>query len=95
MADFWIDDLDTFFEEFGKTATVGGVDITVIFDAAFAGVEAFGVTVETDSPLMVAKSTDVASVARGASVVIESVTYKVTGIQPDGTGITAVILSRD
>ncbi|MBX9736529.1 MAG: hypothetical protein K2X32_06345 [Phycisphaerales bacterium] len=76
--------------EFGVDVTIAGLPVTAIFDAAY--VDPLGVA--SVRPVLTCATTDVASVVRGAAVVIGSVNYVVRGIEPDGTGVTLLILER-
>jgi hypothetical protein len=87
------EDLSTFFDTtngFATPATVLGQTVPVIFDKAYFG--ALGAMVETTGPQCVGKTADLASVVQGTAVVINATTYTVTGVQPDGTGITVLQL---
>lgn len=95
MTEFWIDDLDVFFRDFGFEATIGGASTKVIFDEAYLGEKLFRSEVETSVLQVIAKSADVAGVAHGDTVTISGESFIVRGIQPDGTGMTVLLLSRD
>lgn len=87
-------DLDFFFaeSEFAKKAVVAGKEIPVIFDRAFQESVQGDVVVMNREPTMHAKSSDLESVARGTVVQIDGNDYEVCQLEPDGTGITVVIL---
>lgn len=96
MPEWDADEMAAFFDiDLGVSATYthGGVPatITVIFDNAFVAVEG----VESLGPAATCKTSDVASAAHGDTLVIGGVTYNITGVHPDGTGITILMLSRD
>jgi hypothetical protein len=82
------EDLAPFFADFGIAATVGGVACMGIFDAAYA--DALGMN-GTRPALQVATAA-VPSVAEGAAVTIGAASYTVESVQPDGTGMTLLIL---
>lgn len=81
-------DLPSFFSDFAIDLTVNGVPARGIFDDAF-GV-AFGGMIDGSGP-MLRLPTSVAA-ARGQPVVIDSRSYVITGVEPDGTGITTLRL---
>jgi hypothetical protein len=93
-ADILTDIGTTFFntDEFAVDATLNSVTaITGIFDNAFRlvnGVESYG-------PQILCASTDVSTAVQGSTVEIGGTTYFVSGIQPDGTGMTLLILSKE
>ncbi len=90
-------DLDIFFndDEFAieiifKTATIEG-----IFDNEFAQTAEGDIGVETTVPQVLVRSSDVSGDDHGETMTIDSVVYKIIGIQPDGTGMTLILLSED
>ncbi len=91
------DDLDLFLniDEFAETITYKGAPIKGIFDNAFVVDSQDGVEVETVQPQVIAKTSDISTLVHGDTMTISSVVYNVVGIQPDGTGITIVLLSQD
>lgn len=74
---------------FAENATIGAATVTVIFDNAAA--DPFGIVAGTH-PEALAISTEVASVAVGDTITLRSITYTVAEIQPDGTGLTRLML---
>lgn len=75
---------------FAVPATVDGVACNVIFDAAYA--DALGMSGARPSLLM---ATDAApSAAVGDAVSVASISYTIAEIQPDGTGMTRLLLER-
>jgi len=68
--------------------------IKVLFDNDFKVID-LSTGIESAAPAVTCKTSDVASVKHNDTLVISSVTYYVSGIQQDGTGITILILSRD
>ena len=84
--------------DFGVVATytpVGGTasSITVIFDNQYEAVDAGGgVAFAMQQPRVTCRSADVSGVSEGATMVIDSVTYIVRVVMPDGTGITELML---
>lgn len=96
------DDLDIFFSnsDVAKTATytpaVGTAKpVQVIFDAPFGLTSAQGIDYQSDVPAVTIKTSDVPSVGEGDTLTIDGVVFKVKEIQPDGTGISRIILSKD
>jgi hypothetical protein len=94
---FLLTDLPNFFDDndFADVATIGSASVEVVFDNAFFGQEVGG-TLEIDDgiPVAHAKSSDVASVANGATIVINSVTFTIVGREDDNTGVTTLKLRR-
>lgn len=87
----FVEDLAPYFADFGTVATVSGVgDVTGIFDTPFAG--SFGDLVGDTSPTFTAATADVSAVVVGTSLTINATGYTVARIEPDGTGITRLVL---
>lgn len=61
-----------------------------IFDAAYA--DPLGMAGNT--PQLRVSTSDVSSVATGQVLTVEATSYTVVGIEPDGTGISTLILRR-
>jgi len=72
------------------------VDVVGIFDAASARIMVIdGVEIETTAPVLVVHLADLVDPpAHGAQVTVRSVVYRVTGVEPDGQGDAALVLSR-
>ncbi|MCF6147274.1 MAG: hypothetical protein E3K37_01300 [Candidatus Kuenenia sp.] len=93
LSDDLTGDLDTFLDtdDFGTAITYGGNTIYGIFDSAYESADG----VESSGPQVVVKSSDVPVIAHGAAMVIAGTTYYVINAQPDGTGISVILLSKD
>jgi len=78
----------------GVTAviTIGGSasTIQVIFNNEYFEI-AEGIGVEGTQPVITCRSSDVANVDQGDTVVINSVTYTVQNVMPDNTGFTQLV----
>lgn len=85
-----------FLEVFGDQATVSGGTLTVIFDAPYKGVPLYDTVVESSQPTATASDADIArlSVDRGDTITILGRTYTVTSMEPDGMGMTRMILEE-
>ena len=82
--------LSGYFADFGVTATLGGVAVTGIYDDAYA--DALGIS--GSGPSLLLPATSAASASLGASCVVGAISYTVSGIQPDGTGMTRLMLQE-
>ena len=84
--------LDT--DEFAVAATYnGGAIVNGIFDNEYAGVlDGAGAPVESTRPVFYCRTADVASAVHGDTLVISGTTYNVVGVEPDGAGMTTLIL---
>lgn len=104
----FIEDFDVFFDtdEFAVSAIVGDQTMPVIFDRAH--IEAMGGTISGTGPIALARSADVAALqlAEGGTLRVPSAgqaswgsqnffgggPFTVRDLQPDGTGLTLLIL---
>lgn len=91
--------IDEFFEmgiETSAEITSAGVTQTVSghFLDDFE-IVSLGISAEADNPIFYAKTSDVGGVSHGDTVVVNSATYYVRSIQPDGYGVTILELSDD
>lgn len=86
------EDLTPFFStgDFAVDATLDGVSVVGIFDRAY--LDPLGNAVEGTGPVFTLPTTSAADVAHGANLVIGSDTYKVRGVEPDGTGVSLLRL---
>lgn len=86
-------DREAMLADFGVDATVGRSTVRGILTSPYLEV------LDTETPgtatrdhRFMARSGDVAGIARGSTMEIEGTVYKVRSIQPDGTGITELVL---
>lgn len=89
------EDLLAFFsvDEFAVPATLAGAAVVGIFDNGYA--EAFG-AIAMRGPIFRLRTADAASATVGAALVVNGTdSYRVTSVQPDGTGITVLVLEAD
>lgn len=85
------EDLSVFMDtdDFAVTMTVNASSVNGILSNEYVIVD----FVESKKPVFICSSADVVGVLHGDNVVAaDSTAYKVRGIQPDGTGITTLIL---
>ena len=84
-------------EDFGTTVTkADDSTFSVIWDYRFVLVQPNGLTVGTESrePRVSARTSDVSELVIGDTLTIQSVGYTIRGVEPDGTGMTQLILER-
>ncbi len=94
-----VSDLPTFLDtdEFADSATiskktVSEATINGIFDNDYFEVNTGQVGVSSSTPAFLCRTSDITNVKFGHVITINSLDYKVRDIQPDGTGMTALIL---
>jgi hypothetical protein len=86
------EDLSPFFNtaELATQAALDGVPVTGIFDNAYT--EAFGMA--SRAPMFTLPTASAASATQTSVLVVDGTTYRVTSVQPDGTGVTTLMLER-
>ena len=99
--DFIKKDLAAFFNsnELGDIASWQGNTFNCMFFNEYEAVNIFGIEVESEKPMLLARDEDIEGIAQGAKIEILNsgviTEFKVINIQPDGTGLTILILSKD
>lgn len=89
------EDLSAFFSpaEFAVTVTLAGVAVTGIFDAAYQLADV-GTGMAGTAPVLTLPTSAVPPSPVGAAVVVNAVTYTVAAHEPDGTGVSRLLLER-
>lgn len=87
------EDLSVFFDlaGHGTAATVGGLAVVGIFDNGYA--QAFD-AVALSGPRLTLPTAAAPAATAGTAVVVAGTTYRVASVQPDGTGVTTLLLER-
>ncbi len=85
----FIESYTPYMADFGLDATLGGATVRGIFDNGYQDV--LGIVSGTQ-PVFTLATTDVGSAAVGDTITISSVAYTIAEIQPDGTGMTRLML---
>ena len=89
----FVEDFEPFFDTasgFAVQATVGAESFPVIFDNGYQAI--LNGAFESTAPTAMVASANIPSVVQGTSITVDSTSYVVTGVQPDGTGMTTLIL---
>lgn len=87
------EDLAPFFADFATPATLAGQGVQGIFDAAYA-LGQVGIGMASTQPTYTLPTASVVGEPVGQALVIGAVTYIVAAAEPDGTGITRLLLER-
>jgi len=78
--------------EFAVDVVIGATTYQGILDKDFIAVTAGEASVESVGPAVHMRDVDVSGVAHGTSITVGGTAYTVRGIEPDGTGMTTLIL---
>ena len=73
----------------------GRSDIKVLFDRGYSQSQVGSTDVDNMAPSASCLSTDVASADISATLEVDEVVYKILSIQPDGEGMTYLVLSKE
>jgi hypothetical protein len=98
LKDDLLTDLDDLFlnnEEFAVDVIYAAVTFQGIFDDGFIDSADDGIAVESTAPQVQVKTTDVAAASLGDNITVDGTVYKIIGKQPDGTGMSLILLSID
>jgi hypothetical protein len=92
-----ISEIDCFFDagfESDATLVVSGSSksIKVIFDNEHYGEKVYDQEINSSMPVATCKTSDLTGLKQGDTLTVNAVTYKILDIQPDGTGLTKLIL---
>jgi hypothetical protein len=85
------EDLAPFFDTagFAQAVTLAGEPVLGIFDAAYA--DAFD-AIALRGPRLTLPTAAAGAATGGTTCVVGGVSYRVTSVQPDGTGVTTLLL---
>lgn len=88
------EDLSVFFRtaDFGVSGTLAGAPVNGILDEEY--LEPLGDAVQGKAPVWQCRSADIPSVAHGQTLVVGARTFKVRGVEPDGTGLVLLRLEE-
>jgi len=86
------ENLSNFFNanELADNATIGAATVAGILDNQFVDI----LGIEAMRPVFTTDESEVSTITHGDSLIIKGLSYKVAGIQPDGTGLTSFILEK-
>tara|TARA_R110000823_G_scaffold314456_2_gene443676 strand:+ start:5707 stop:5997 length:291 start_codon:yes stop_codon:yes gene_type:complete len=83
----------TILSDFGVDVNLGTKTITGIFDSPHTSLSVGGeVPFSIQESYVVVQTVDVTGVGQGSTLSISGANYVVTDVQPDGTGMTQLIL---
>ncbi len=85
------EDLTTFFADFGTPGVLNGAAVVGVFDAGFA-LGDVGIGMAGTQPTYTLASAGVVGDPVGQQLVVSGVTYYVAAHQPDGTGMSRLLL---
>jgi hypothetical protein len=88
------EDLAPFFADFAVDATVNGQAVRGIFDNGFASAEVGLVGMSSARPMLTLPTAGLSADPVGQTAVVGGTSYLVAAHQPDGTGVSTLMLER-
>lgn len=88
------EDYSTYFADFGVSAQLGGTTVRGILDAPYALGNVGLAGMAASQPTFTCASADVPTNPVGLPITVSAVAYLIAESQPDGTGITLLVLER-
>lgn len=90
------EDMTVFFNtgDFASSATVGGVAVKGIFDKAYQFGDVGDSGMASTAPVLTLATASVPASPVGVAVVIGAVTYTVAAHEPDGVGVSLLMLEK-
>ena len=91
-----VEDFTAFFQssEFAVNATLAGLPVVGIFDSAYLQGDVGGNGMAGAQPMFTLATSEVPSSPVGTSLVVNATTYRVAAHEPDGTGVSILMLER-
>lgn len=87
----FVEDLSVYFTDFGVAATLDGQAVRGVFDNGY--MQALGGMASAEPSFML-RSADASTATQASLLVVAGTTYRVRSLQPDGTGVTTLLLER-
>ena len=89
-----VEDFTAFFQtsEFAVNATLAGLPVRAIFDAAYQLAEVSEIGMATTAPVLTLPTASVPANVVGLAVVVNGKSFTVVAHEPDGTGISLLML---
>lgn len=90
----FVETLSPFFADFAVSATVGGQAVQGIFDNGYQLGSVGAVGLSATQPTLTVATASLPADPVGAAAVVGGVAYVVAEHQPDGTGVSTLLLER-
>ena len=89
-------DLAEMLDDFGiKVCKPNGKSFTAILVDEYEAQTVYGLDVDSSAPVLTCQTSDVKTLDRDDTLVMNSVNYKIHSTQEDGTGVTVLVLGQD
>lgn len=88
----FVENTAAFFTDFGQTVTVGGAAVSAIFDNGYALGSVGPIGMASSQPSLMLASASVPANPVGTAVLVGAANYVVGAHEPDGTGMSRLLL---
>ena len=89
-----VETLAPFFSDFAITATLDGASVSAIFDNGYARGDVGIAGLAGTAPALTLPTASVPASPVGKAAVVSGTTYTIVAHEPDGTGVSTLILER-
>lgn len=92
----FVEDFTEFFKfaDFAVIATLASLSVTGVFDLAYQLGDVGGLGMASTAPVFTLPTASVPANPVGLAMVVSAVSYTVAAHEPDGTGVSLLILER-
>lgn len=88
----FVEDLSPFFGDLAVDATLNGAAVRGIFDAAYSAGEVGPMGIASTQPMLTLPTSSVPDSPVGKTAVVSGVNYLIAAHEPDGTGLSTLML---
>ena len=88
----FVENTAAFFTDFGQTVTLGGAAVSGIFDNGYALGSVGAIGMASSQPTLTLATAHVPANPVGTAVVVGAANYVVCAHEPDGTGVSRLML---
>jgi hypothetical protein len=86
------ENLDTFLADFGEEVFIGATAVRAIFEPAYQSV--LGDVAASVQPVLTIKESDIGTWTYGMTCTVRGTPYRITALEPDGTGMALARLEQ-
>ena len=90
----FVEDFSAFLTDFGVSCTVAGQAVQAIFDNGFALGDVGMAGMAGTQPVLTVPTASVPASPVGSAAVVNATNYEVAAHEPDGTGMSRLLLER-
>lgn len=80
--------------EFAESVTLAGFPVVAIFDSAYEFGDVGGTGMASVAPVLTLATSNVPANPVGVIAIVQSISYRIAAHEPDGTGVSMLMLER-